>query len=651
MIAEWIRRPRLLLRDTRMWLTLHLQRFPRTLTSRTLFFATGDVGLWLLGYYLSFLVRFDGRIPSEFIAAMPVTLILIIPVKLVWHALFKLYQVTWRQVGLKEIMQVGKASTIASLTLAGALFLLRDTPAFGAFPRSILVLDYLLGTGFVGVFRLLRRLLDELAAGRSGAKDGTPVLLVGAGAAGERIARSLMNGAGSKGRRLVGFIDDDRAKHGTYIQGLKVFGGREAIPVVVKSLDIEEVVITIPTAPAAAVREIVRYTREAGVKRIKVVPSINEVLAGRASLHQIRDVDVEDLLGRELVRLDPDRVSTFLAGRTVLVTGAGGSIGAELSRQLSRAGADRLILLDNNETALFELELELLREESTSNVSIVIADVRDADKIHRLFAAWKPDVIYHAAAYKHVPLMETHADEATRTNVFGTLTVGEAALRHGGHTCVLISSDKAVKPSSVMGSSKRVAELIINALNGRGATRFMAVRFGNVIGSRGSVIPVMQEQIRRGGPVTVTHPEMTRYFMSTREAAALVLQASAMKDPHDIFMLDMGQPVRILELAQELIRLSGFEPDKDIPIVFTGMRPGEKLHEVLETSEEPLEATGVPKIFAVKTNGRVDEVTLRLALQELDRLSRALDMNGVRSILQRLTASSGSIPLWSTVRQ
>ncbi len=635
-----------------MWLTLHLQRFPRTLTGRTLFFATGDVALWLLGYYLSFLVRFDGLIPSQFIAAMPVTLILIIPVKLVWHAVFKLYQVTWRQVGLKEIIQVGKASTIASLTLAGALFLLRETPAFGAFPRSILVLDYLLGTGFVAIFRLLRRLLDELAADRSGEKEGTPVLLVGAGAAGERIARSLMNGASSKGQRhLVGFIDDDHGKHGTYIQGLKVFGGREAIPAVVKSLDVEEVVITIPTAPASAVRDIVRYTREAGVKRIKVVPSINEVLAGRVSLHQIRDVDVEDLLGRELVRLDPDRVSTFLAGRTVLVTGAGGSIGAELSRQLSRVDAGRLILLDNNETALFELESELLREEPIPPVSTVIADVRDVDKIQRLFAAWKPDVVYHVAAYKHVPLMEGHADEAARTNVFGTLTVGEAALRHGTRTFALISSDKAIKPSSVMGATKRVAELVINALNGRGTTRFMAVRFGNVIGSRGSVIPVMQEQIRRGGPVTVTHPEMTRYFMSTREAVALVLQASAMKDPHDIFMLDMGQPVKILELAQELIQLSGFEPDKDIPIVFTGIRPGEKLHEVLETPEEPLEATDVPKIFAVKTNGRVDEVTLRLALQELDRLSRALDMSGIRSILQRLTASSGSIPLWPTVRQ
>ncbi len=632
-----------------MRFSLGLKRLPRTVTTRALFFATGDVALWLLGYYLAFLIRFDGAIPSEYLAAIPVTLVLVIPVKLAWHAVFRLYQVTWRQVGLKEMIQLGKASTLASLTVAGALFLLREVPAFGTFPRSILVLDYLLGTTFVATFRLLRRLFDEFSTTRAGKKDGTRVLLVGAGAAGERIARSLLNGGGGNGlqRLPAGFIDDDPAKHGAYIHGLKVLGGREAIPAVVQSLGIEEVVITIPSAPAAAVRDIVRYTREAGVKRVKVLPSINELLAGRATLQEIRDVDLEDLLGRELVQLDASRVHTFLAGRTVLVTGAGGSIGAELSRQLSRSSVDRLILLDNSESALFELDCDLNRERSAPQVDIVIADVRDAEKMDKLFGAWRPDVVYHAAAYKHVPLMETHADEAARTNILGTLTIGEAALRHGTHTFVLISSDKAVSPTSVMGATKRVAELVVNALNGRETTRFMAVRFGNVIGSRGSVIPVMQEQIRRGGPVTVTHPEMTRYFMSTREAVALVLQASAMKDPHDIFMLEMGKPVKILELAQELIRLSGFEPDRDIPIVFSGMRPGEKLHESLETPDEPLEPTEVSKIFAVNSNGRVDEITLRLALQEMDRLSRAMDMAGVRSILHRLTTGGGQIPLWS----
>ncbi len=627
------------------YFNLSFMRLPRTVATRALFFAAGDVVLWALSYYLAFLIRFDGLIPPNDAATIPLALILIIPAKLAWFALFRLYQVTWRLVGITETIQLGRASTLASLTIAGGLFLLREFPAFGTFPRSVLILDYLVGTALVTLFRLSRRLLDEFGNnGRSGNKNGLRVLLVGAGAAGEWIARSMLNG-GIGERRPVGFIDDDSAKHGAYVHGLKVLGGRQAIPDAVRNLAVDEVLIAIPSAPAAAVRDIVRYTREAGVKRIKVLPGINELLAGMAPLQAIRDIDVEDLLGREVVRLDPGRVNAFLAGRTILVTGAGGSIGAELVRQLSRSDAARLILLDNSESALFELECEMNTERLTPELHPLVGDVRDADKLHRVFEVWRPDVVYHAAAYKHVPLMEANVDEAVRTNIFGTLTAAEAALTYRTQTFVLISTDKAISPSSVMGATKRVAELLIKALNARESTRFMAVRFGNVIGSRGSVIPAMKEQIRRGGPVTVTHPEMTRYFMSTLEAVALVLQASAMKDPHDIVTLDMGKPVKILELAQELIRLSGFEPDKDIPIVFTGIRPGEKLHESLETPEEPLEPTEVPKIFALTSNGRVDEITLRLALRELDRLSRTMDVTGLRSILQRLSNSDGKFPL------
>ncbi len=623
---------------------LSFVRLPRTAATRALFFATGDVVLWVVSYYLAFLIRFEGLIPPKDAATIPLVLVLIIPVKLAWFAWFRLYQVSWGLVGITETIQLGKASTIASVTLAGGLFLLRHLPAFGTFPRSVLILDFLVGTAFVTLFRLSRRLLDEFTNGRPGKKKSVRVLLVGAGAAGERLARFMLNG-GIGERRPVGFIDDDSVKHGAYIDGLKVLGGREAIPDAVRRLAVDEVVIAIPSAPAAAVRDIVRYTREAGVKQIKVLPSMNELLASRVPLQGIRDIDVEDLLGREVVRLDPGRVNAFLAGRTVLVTGAGGSIGAELARQLSHSDAAHLILLDNSESALFELECELATERPTSELHILIADVRDVDKMNRVFEVWEPDIVYHAAAYKHVPLMETNVDESVRTNIFGTLTAAEAALTYGTQTFVLISTDKAISPSSVMGATKRVAELLTKALNARGTTRFMAVRFGNVVGSRGSVIPAMKEQIKRGGPVTVTHPEMTRYFMSTLEAVALVLQASAMKVPHDIFTLDMGKPVKILELAQELIRLSGFEPDKDIPIVFTGIRPGEKLHEVLETPEEPLVPTEVPKIWALTSNGRVDEITLRLALRELDRLSRAVDVTGLRSILQRLSNGDGQNPL------
>jgi len=620
------------------------KRVTRTLMNGALFFAAGDAVLWAVSCCLAFLIRFDGAIPPKYVATLPLVLILFIPVKLAWHALFRLYRVAWDLVGLIEIVGVWKASTAAFLTLAGALFLLQDIPAFGTLPRGVLVLDYLLGTTLVAISRLGQRLLDEFLHARSRKTNGTRVLLVGAGAAGERILRSMVNEKHMQ-YRPVGFIDDDVSKHGTYVHGLKVLGGREAVPDAVRKLGVEEMVITIASAGAGPIRDIMRYAREAGVRRVRVLPSINELLAGKVSVQDLRDVNVEDLLGRKQARLDGSRVNTFLAGRTVLVTGAGGSIGSELARQLARSDAGRLLLLDTNETAIFELAGELPEQRPVGHVHPIIADVRDAEKMQRLFALWRPDVVYHAAAYKHVPLMEDHPDEAVRTNISGTLAVAEAALAHKTHTFVLISSDKAINPRGVMGGTKRAAELLMKALNRRQATRFIAVRFGNVIGSRGSVIPVLQEQIRRGGPVTITHPEMTRYFMSTREAVTLVLQASAIQAAHDIFMLDMGQPIRIMQLAEDLIRLSGLEPDKDIPIVFTGIRPGEKLHEILETTEEPLEPTELPGVFAVRNNGHVDEFSLRLALRELDGLSRAADASGVKSLLQRLIARD-QLPLW-----
>jgi FlaA1/EpsC-like NDP-sugar epimerase len=625
-----------------------LTQLLRSVVARTLFFMAGDVLLWVLSLHVAFLLRFDGRIPVEYLPTLPAVLLLAVPIRLVSHAAYRLYQVSWRLVGVKEIVQAIKASTIAALAIASGLLLLRDAPGIVGFPRSVFILDYFLSTALVAAFRLSRRMVEEVIAGQ-GHKGGVPVLLVGAGAAGERLARAMLESGGNGSRRRpVALIDDDSAKRGTYVHGLKVLGGRQVIPEAVKRLAIDEVVIAIPSAPSSAIREFVKYSREAGVKRIKVLPSIDELLTARFSHQDIRDVRLEDLLGRELVRLESGQVHKFLAGKTVLVTGAGGSIGSEMSRQLAGIDVGQLILLDCNESALFDLQGELGRIQQGAAIQYAVADIRDGEKIRRLMGQWRPDVVYHAAAYKHVPLMELHADEAVRTNIFGTLTVAEAALEHGSQAFVLISTDKAVNPMSVMGSTKRVAEMVVRTLNGRGTTRFMAVRFGNVIGSRGSVIPVMQEQIRRGGPVTVTHPEMTRYFMSTREAVALVLQASAIENSHETLVLDMGEPVRIFELAQELIRLSGLEPDRDVPIVFTGIRPGEKLHESLETTDEPLETTNVPKVLAVASNGRLDEVTLRLALQELDRLSRASDMTGIRSILRRLTTDPSKIPLWTT---
>jgi len=609
------------------------------------YFGISDVLLWVLSYALALLIRFDGAIPPQFIAAMPVVLILFLPVKLAWNAVFRLYRVTWALVGLKEIVGAWKASTAATLTLAGGLFLLQGIHAYGTFPRGVLILDYLLGTTLIAVSRLGRRLSNEIPRARSSTGRGSRVLLVGAGEAGGMIARSMVSN-GHAAYHPVGFIDDDASKWGTFVHGLKVVGGKEAIPDAVRKLEVDEVVITFVSAGSGHVRDIMRFAREAGITRVRVLPSVHELLTGHVTVHDIRDVNLEDLLGRKPAPIDANRVAAFLRGQTVLVTGAAGSIGSELARQLSRSDAARVLLLDTNETALFHLAEEIIHPPLEQRVQTVIADVRDSDKIQKVFSAWRPDVVYHAAAYKHVPLMERHPDEAVRTNILGTLAVAEAALACGTQTFVLISTDKAVNATSVMGATKRLAEWIVKALNARGGTRFLAVRFGNVIGSRGSVVPVLQEQIRRGGPVTITHPEMTRYFMSTREAVALVLQASASQESHDIFMLDMGRPIKILDLAQELIRLSGLEPDKDIPIVFTGIRPGEQLHEALETSDEPLGGTTLPGMFAVRTNGRVDEVILRLAIQELDRLSRAMDLTGVKRVLHQMVTSSEPMPVW-----
>src|SRR5207302_5356812 len=384
------------------------------------YFGISDVLLWVLSYALALLIRFDGAIPPQFIAAMPVVLILFLPVKLAWNAVFRLYRVTWALVGLKEIVGAWKASTAATLTLAGGLFLLQGIHAYGTFPRGVLILDYLLGTTFIAVSRLGRRLSHEIPHARSRTGGGSRVLLVGAGEAGGMIARSMV-GSGHGAYHPVGFIDDDASKWGTFVHGLKVMGGKEAIPDAVRRLEVDEVVITFVAAGSGHVRDIMRFAREAGITRVRVLPSVHELLTGHVTVHDIRDVNLEDLLGRKPAPIDANRVAAFLRGQTVLVTGAAGSIGSELARQLSRSDAARVLLLDTNETALFHLAEEIIHPPLEQRVQTVIADVRDSDKIQKVFSAWRPDVVYHAAAYKHVPLMERHPDEAVRTNILGTL--------------------------------------------------------------------------------------------------------------------------------------------------------------------------------------------------------------------------------------
>jgi FlaA1/EpsC-like NDP-sugar epimerase len=450
---------------------------------------------------------------------------------------------------------------------------------------------------------VLRRSLYErsrhtkkLSQGRSTSKK--PVLLVGAGRAGVMAACEIRN-RGDSDLEIKGFVDDDPGKQGSIIQGVKVLGKTDRLPEIVRGLAIDHVVVSIAEATRSQFRRILDICEQIPVK-VKVIPGLHEILRGQVKVSRIRDLEIEDLLGRVPVQLDETHVKMFVSGKTVMVTGAGGSIGSELARQLARFQPDKLLLVERAEFALFEIDRELGRLCPSLDRVPLIADVNDESRVRALLKDYRPHIIFHAAAHKHVPLMENNAAEAVKNNALATYKVGRLAGECGVESFVLVSTDKAVRPTSVMGATKRIAELIVQDLNRRFSTRYAAVRFGNVIGSTGSVIPIFREQIRNGGPVTVTHPDMTRYFMTIPEAAQLVMQAGAMGEGGEIFVLDMGEPVRILDLAKEAITLSGLKPFEDIEIVFTGSRPGEKLFEELEMTEEALSKTRHPKIFIGK---------------------------------------------------
>jgi FlaA1/EpsC-like NDP-sugar epimerase len=403
------------------------------------------------------------------------------------------------------------------------------------------------------------------------------------------------------GIEVVGFVDDDAMKVGTVIQGHKVLGDSASIARIAKERSAEQAIITIASAAGSTIRKIVEVCEKAGLP-VKIIPGIYEILQGKVGISRIREVTIEDLLGREAVELDLEAIGRFLRGKRVLVTGAGGSIGSELCRQVARFDPEQIILLEQAENPLFEIDGEMRRERPNLDAVPVIADVCDSNRVDTVFSRFRPQVVFHAAAHKHVPMMEWNPGEALKNNIFGTRKVADAADRFGAEAVVMISTDKAVNPTSVMGASKRVAEVYVQALARRSKTKFVAVRFGNVLGSAGSVIPTFKEQIRRGGPITVTHPEMKRYFMTIPEACQLVMEAATMGQGGEIFVLDMGEPVRIADLARDLIRLSGLT-EEEIPIVFTGVRPGEKLFEELSTNGENMSRTRHPKIFI----GRIAE--------------------------------------------
>ncbi len=572
---------------------------------RIVFFLLADVILISLSAWLAFVVRFEGQIPYQYhlniLGIIFFALIITIPI----FYFSKLYHFTWVYVSTEELISLTKATSLSFLVLTAVYFVFREHPIFSGFPRSTLFITYFFIFILCGGIRFIKRIyLQIFPGGKKEEKERT--LIVGAGDAGEQILRNILNTKTSL-YLPVGFVDDSPAKQGILIHGLKVFGKINDIPKVVKDQRIENLIVALPSAGSQGIRKAVEQGRKAGLKKIKIVPPIDELINGKINLSTLRDVEMEDLLGREPVILDQNSIENFINGKRILVTGAAGSIGSELCRQIIKFRPQYLFLLDQDETGIFNIENEL--KNKFSDVTSFIVDIRDEEKIKRIiegiFNATAPSIVFHAAAYKHVPLMEKHPDEAVKNNILGTKVLALTAAKVGVEKFIFISTDKAVKPASVMGATKRVGEMICQALNNDKNlnpqnTKFISVRFGNVLGSRGSIIPIFRERIKKREPIEITHSEMKRYFMTTPEACLLVLQAGAMGQGGEVFVLNMGDPVKIIDLAKELIRLSGLRPDIDIPIVFTEPRPGEKLSEELLSAEEGTISTQNKKIFIAK---------------------------------------------------
>ena len=596
-----------------------------------------DLGALSAAYWLAYLARFDGQLPFQFVKHAAFGWAYIVGAQYFALWLLGVPRLSWRYVSLLDLKRI--LAGVGSICFGLALLRALKEPLTSAVPHAryvvvpygvILINLVFAVTSILGV-RILRRVLAE--PGRpSGATPQVPILLVGAGAGGALLARELLSRP-ELGRRPIAFLDDDPAKRGEIVLGLPVVGGLEDLVDQVRLLGAQEVLLATPTLPGERVRVVHRLAAAVGVPA-KTIPGLSEIVTGQVAVSRIRDVSVEDLLRRDPVRLGDAAIRRLVGGKRVLVTGAGGSIGSELVRQVAAASPSHLILVEQAENPLFYLLLDLASPPETRLVPCV-ADVVDAARMHQIFAREQPQVVLHAAAHKHVPLMEASASEAIRNNLGGTKQIADLALEHGAEVFVLVSTDKAVNPTSVMGASKRIAERYVEALARReGPTRFVAVRFGNVLGSNGSVVTIFRDQIARGGPVTVTDPAMKRYFMTIPEASHLILQAAAIGSGSQLFLLDMGEPVKILDLAEDMIRLSGFEPGRDIPIEISGIRPGEKLYEELSRTSEGLEPhPDHPKILVVQAGGEAVDLA---AIESILGAARAADDSAVIKALRQL---------------
>jgi FlaA1/EpsC-like NDP-sugar epimerase len=561
---------------------------------------------------------------------------------LLFAVVFRLYKRIWRYLSIGDLFLIAEVVTGGIFVAVLGLNWVKGI----VFPRTVVALTWFFSLALVGGSRLIWRLYCE----RKGAlnRGQERILIVGAGDAGEVISREIIRRPDLG--KLVGFVDEDKEKVGKRIHNVRVLGNVEGINDILEKEQVSTVIIAIPTANGKQIKRIVDNIKNKELK-IKTLPGLYELVDGKVSVSRIRNIRIEDLLGREPVDLNLEEISGYLKGKRVMVTGGGGSIGGELARQICRFGPRSLILLDHSENGLFHINLELEKKWSVVEIELVVTDIRDRDKMDKIFKKYVPEVVFHAAAHKHVPMMEFHPDEAVMNNIIGTKNVAELAERYGAERVVMISTDKAINPTSVMGASKRVAEMVVKDLGsrkvgveekmrggGKNKTKFVAVRFGNVLESNGSVVPMFKQQIAEGGPVTVTSKEVKRYFMTLPEASQLVIQAGALGKGGEVFVLDMGEPIKVLDLAEELIRLSGLEVSEDIEIKIVGLRPGEKMFEEILTEEERsrvLGNSGHEKIFIAKVE-EVDRDKLEEDVKELERLAKEMDAEGIVRKLQEI---------------
>ncbi len=584
-----------------------------------MFLGALDVISIIVAAFISIYLRFDsGAIPANYLNILVAYLPLTILLYLICFYILKLYGRIWRYAGSVELIAIVIASALGS-----TVWYLSSVVIGAVLPRLLYIMTGVLLVLFIGGSRLALRMYSYVMNKpkyKEQQRKKNKVLIIGAGDAGAMLLREIER-YHIANRQVVGFIDDDKNKIGKILLGVKILGNRNDITQIVGVEQIDEIIISMPSVRGKKLREIINICKKTDCK-LTILPGLYEIIEGivNVNINQLRPVDVEDLLGRDPVKLDTTAVKEYLSGKIVLITGAGGSIGSEIVRQVAKMQPAKLLLLGKGENSIYEITQEMKIEYPQIKTVPIIADVRDKERIKAIMDYFKPQVVFHAAAHKHVPLMEYQPAEAVRNNILGTKVVADEAALHNVETFVMISTDKAVNPTSVMGCTKRVAEMYVQSMNENSNTRFVAVRFGNVLGSRGSVIPLFKKQIAKGGPVTVTHPDMKRYFMTIPEASQLVLQAGAMAKGGEVFVLDMGEPVRIYDLAKDLITLSGLIPDKDIEIKITGLRPGEKLFEELLSAEDGTEKTTHQKIFTARIK-KIDKAELDKQIAEIEEIT------------------------------